>query len=69
MAYFAVMMKARQYNRRILSTEHKPNLYSIRESNGINREQLKYFGVGLSEEEKEKALSQMTALLDTFVDA
>ncbi len=69
LAYFAVMMKARQYNRRILSAEYKPNLYSIRESNGINREQLKYFGVGLSEEEKEKALSQITALLDTFIDA
>ena len=69
LAYFAVMMKARQYNRRILSTEHKPNLYSIQESNGINREQLKYFGVGLSDEEKEKALGQMTALLDTFIDA
>lgn len=69
LAYFAVMMKARQYNRRILSGEYKPNLYSIRESNGINREQLKYFGVGLSEEEKEKALGQITALLDTFIDA
>lgn len=69
LAYFAVMMKARQYNRRILSTEHKPNLYSIWESNGINREQLKYFGVGLSEKEKEKALSQITTLLDTFIDA
>ena len=69
LAYFAVMMKARQYNRRILSSEHKPNLYSIQESNGINREQLKYFGVGLSETEKEKALSQITALLDTFIDA
>lgn len=69
LAYFAVMMKARQYNRRILSGEYKPNLYSIRESNGINREQLKYFGVGLSDEEKEKALSQITALLDTFIDA
>ena len=69
LAYFAVMMKARQYNRRILSGEHKPNLYSIRESNGINREQLKYFSVGLSEEEKEKALGQITALLDTFIDA
>ena len=69
LAYFAVMMKARQYNRRILSAEYKPNLYSIQESNGINREQLKYFGVGLSEEEKEKALGQMTALLDTFIDA
>lgn len=69
LAYFAVMMKARQYNRRILSTEHKPNLYSIQESNGINREQLKYFGVGLNEEEKEKALGQITALLNTFTDA
>lgn len=69
LAYFAVMMKARQYNRRILSTEHKPNLYSIQESNGINREQLKYFGVGLSDEEKEKALGQITSLLDTFIDA
>ena len=69
LAYFAVMMKARQYNRRILSGEYKPNLYSIQESNGINREQLKYFGVGLSEEEKEKAVNQMTALLDTFTDA
>lgn len=69
LAYFAVMMKARQYNRRILSTEHKPNLYSIQESNDINREQLKYFGVGLSDEEKEKALGQITALLDTFIDA
>lgn len=69
LAYFAVMMKARQYNRRILSGEYKPNLYSIRESNGINREQLKYFGVGLNEDEKEKALGQMTALLDTFIDA
>lgn len=69
LAYFAVMMKARQYNRRILSGEHKPNLYAIQESNGINREQLKYFGVGLNEDEKEKALGQMTALLDTFIDA
>ena len=69
LAYFAVMMKARQYNRRILSAEYKPNLYSIQESNSINREQLKYFGVGLREEEKEKALDQMTALLDTFIDA
>lgn len=69
LAYFAVMMKARQYNRRILSAEYKTNLYSIQESNGINREQLKYFGVGLRDEEKEKALGQMTALLDTFIDA
>ena len=69
LSYFAVMMKARQYNRRILNGEHRPNLYSIEESNSINRNHLKYFGMGLSECDREKALSQMNSLLDTFIDA
>ena len=69
LAYFAVMMKARQYNRRILTGEYKPNLYSIEESNGINRNHLKYFGTSLNESDKEKALSQMNSLLDTFIDS
>lgn len=69
LAYFAVMMKARQYNRRILNGEYKPNVYSIQESNGINRDQLKYFGAGLNEFEKNNAITQMNGLLDTFRDA
>lgn len=69
LAYFAVMMKARQYNRRILNGEHKPNVYSIQESNGVDRNQLKFFGEGLSETEKKRAIEQMTGLLDTFKDA
>ena len=69
LAYFAVMMKARQYNRRILNGEYKPNLYSIEEGNGVNRNHLKYFGTSLNESDKEKALSQMNSLLDTFIDA
>ena len=69
MAYFAVMMKARQYNRRILTGEYKPNVYSIQESNGINRNQLKYLGAGLNEIERNNAITQMTDLLDTFKDA
>ena len=69
MAYFAVMMKARQYNRRVLNSEYKPNVYSIQESNGINRDQLKYFGAGLNEFEKNNAITQITGLLDTFKDA
>ena len=69
MAYFAVMMKARQYNRQILNGEYKPNVYSIQESNGINRGQLKYFGAGLNDFEKNNAITQMTVLLDTFKDA
>lgn len=69
MAYFAVMMKARQYNRRILSAETACYAYSIQESNPINRSQLTYFGVGLNEVEKKNALNQMGNLLDTFKDA
>lgn len=69
LSYFAVMMKARQYNRRILNGEHRPNLYSIEESNSINRNHLKYFGMSLSESDREKALSQVNLLLDTFIDA
>ena len=69
LAYFAIMMKARQYNRRILTGEHNPNLFSIKESNGINRNHLKHFGMSLSEDDKEKAVFQVNALLDTFIDA
>lgn len=69
MAYFAVMMKARQYNRRILSAETACHVYSIQDSNSINRNQLKYFGLGLNEIEKNDALNQIGGLLDTFRDA
>ena len=69
MAYFAVMMKARQYNRRIMNGKYKPNVYSIQESNGINRDQLNYFGAGLNEFEKNNAITQIAGLLDTFRDA
>lgn len=69
MAYFAVMMKARQYNRRILSAETDCHVYSIQDSNSINRNQLKYFGLGLNEVEKNDALNQIEGLLDTFRDA
>lgn len=69
LAYFAVMMKARQYDRRIFNREVKPHVYTIEESNGINRSQLKYFGADLSPIEKNKAKLQINELLDTMVDA
>lgn len=69
MAYFAVMMKARQYNRRIFHSKYRPQIFSICESNRIDKDCLKYFGVGLSEKEKTVAFSQMTKLLDDFMDA
>lgn len=69
LSYFAVMMKARQYDRRIFNREIKPHVYAIEESNGINRGQLQYFGANLSPTEKNKAKLQITGLLDTMVDA
>lgn len=36
LAYFAVMMKARQYDRRFLERKINPNLYVIQDSQGLN---------------------------------
>ena len=43
LAYFAVMMKARQHDRRLLTRRIQPNIYSIRESNGIQAMTIEYF--------------------------
>lgn len=69
LAYFAVMMKARQYNRRILNGETTCHVYAIQESNNINRAHLKYFGAGMEDLEVNTACVQMEGLLDTLRDA
>ena len=43
LAYFAVMMKARQYDRRIFSRGIQPHVYAIAESNGIDAFTRDYF--------------------------
>lgn len=69
LSYFAVLMKSRQYDRRILTRGIEPNVYAVQESNGINRGQLKYFGAGLTDAEKNAAVSQIEELLNTLNDA
>ena len=69
LAYFAVMMKARQYNRRILNGENTCHVYAIQESNSINRAHLKYFGAGMDDIKKNAAKTQLEGLLDTLTDA
>ena len=78
LSYFALMMKARGYNR-IFFRGHEnmegervqavPQVYAIEESNSIDRNQLKYFGAGLDEVQKNDAVDQMNGLLDTLKDA
>ena len=74
LAYFAVMMKGRQYNRRFFRGKEeglrpRPKVYAFVESNDINRAQLKFLGADLSDIEKNNALNQMNGLLDSFKDA
>lgn len=63
------MMKARQYNRRILSAETPCHVYAIQESNNINRTHLKYLGAGMDDFEINTARVQLEGLLDTLWDA
>ena len=77
LSYFALMMKAREYNRTFFRGKQdeegnrcfvEPLVISIDESNSVNRSQLKYFGANLDENEKNNALNQINGLLDEMVD-
>lgn len=77
LAYFAVMMKARSYDRRFFRRTDaegnldipKPHIYAIKESNHVNRDHLQYLGAGLNPMEKNDALNQINGLLDDLYDA
>ena len=63
LAYFAVMMKARSYDRRFLSRGIKPNVLAIKESNGMGAA----VRDGLTTDAAMNAISRY--LVDTFRDA
>ena len=46
LAYFAMMMKARQYDRRFFDRAIEPHIYEIRESNVITLDMVEYFANG-----------------------
>lgn len=69
LAYFAVMMKARQYDRRILTRGIFSHVLAIEESNMLNRQHIKYFGTHLSPTEQSKAKKELSMLVATFEDA
>ena len=68
LAYFALMMKARSYSRRIFrDMERNPislNVYSIQESNGLTREDIEYFANG-----DENLKKDIEYLVEVFTDA
>ena len=46
LAYFAIMMKAREYDRRIFDRGIQPNVFAIQESNGISKDTIDFVAHG-----------------------
>jgi len=64
LAYFSVMMKARQYDHRFFSRSVQPNVYAVQESNGLDSYDVEYFCNGDA-----KLESAMKTLMDELRDA
>lgn len=64
LATFALIMKAREYDRRLFSRNSSVNIHSIEETNTITDSQIDLFAKNNSEIKKEIA-----ALVETFIDA
>lgn len=69
LAYFAVMMKARRYDRRILGRGIQPHVCAIRESNALPAEALHALGAALPDGERAAALRQAEQLVQVFCNA
>lgn len=64
LAYFAVMMKARKYNRRTFSAGIRPNIFAIQDSDFINDDLVRFVSG-----EDTKLQNTMWKLKETFRDA
>ena len=64
LAYFAVMMKARQYDRRFLDRNIEPHVYEVQESNGIDSNLIDLFANG-----NKKLKADVTTLISELQDA
>ena len=69
LAYFSVMMKARQYDRRFFSRGIQPHVYAIEESNGLTTAPLHDMGLELTQDEYAVAVKQAWRLIEETRDA
>lgn len=77
LSYFAVMMKARQYDRRFFNKKDEngnlaipqPHVYAIEESNGITSAPMHDMGLNLTADEYEEAVKQAMRLVEEMHDA
>ena len=69
LSYFAVMMKARQYDRRFFTRNIQPHVYAIEDSDGITSAPMHDMGIDLSQEEYGRASKQAMRLVEEIKDA
>lgn len=69
LSYFAVMMKARQYDRRFFTRNVQPHIYVIEDSNDINSYSLHIMEQNLKQDEYQKALQQAISLVKELQNA
>jgi len=69
LAYFSLMMKGRQYNRRILNKNIDNNLYYFIDSKDINIKQIDFLGGNIEDKEQREGLKQdILELVELFKD-
>ncbi|MFL2120299.1 BREX-1 system adenine-specific DNA-methyltransferase PglX [Marinilactibacillus psychrotolerans] len=64
LAYFALMMKGRQYSRRILSKNIKPNVYAVPDNLGIGEAELQLLHMNFNDQKE--AQKDLVTLVDKF---
>lgn len=69
LAYFAVLMKARQYHKFILKKNVQIHLYVLEDSKAINIEEVALLENNLAPQDKERALLQIKGLINDMWDA
>lgn len=69
LAYFAVLMKARQYHKFILKKNVQIHLYVLEDSKAINIEEVALLENKLAQQDKERALLQIKGLINDMWDA
>lgn len=66
LSYFAIMMKAREYNKNAFEEIQNIHIKVFRDSTDIERSHLENFGLNMDRERRELALNQLKYILEEF---
>ncbi|MCL2322466.1 MAG: BREX-1 system adenine-specific DNA-methyltransferase PglX [Oscillospiraceae bacterium] len=70
LAYFALMMRGRKYNRRFFRDKVEANVYSFEETDGIKKDHFRFMGSNISDKALwYKLYGDFCYVVDLFVDA